>query len=562
MDGDPFDLVGDVLDGQFRVDAFAGEGDLSVVYRGHHIGVDATVAIKCLNLPSTLDPALVQPLVESFREASRLHYRLARGNMNIAQSIAAGQTIAPRTGTTVPYLVREWFEGESLSSELGRRRAEGKKGRTVDEAFALLEPAVDGMAYAHRHDVVHLAFSPSNLFLAKQDDKRSLKLLDFGVARALNELESDVPLDSRPPAGLRVLFPAYAAPEQLDRSVGDVGPWTDVYAIALVVMEVLSDRAVMEGSETGALVDRALDEKKRPTPQAHGLRLSRNLDIVLARAVARAPEKRQKDAGALWNDLKSAMRGTGSRSMPEPRAKSQTLAGVVPPPLPAPAPEPAPAPARVQIITAKLPPPMPPQPPPWQAASLPLGGETPAAIVTPSSSPLLPYLGLSERVRRATGLSPTLAAVTASVAGLLLVALVVLLVTWPKPRRGSVAPAASGARIAAPEVATLAPTGSASAPSAAPPAQSKARFSPSAAQRALDATARDVARCKRSSMWGVARATVTFANDGSVDHVLVGPPFTNTPTGQCVRDAMSTVHVPPFGGNPAVYIAQFFVPPR
>ena len=95
---DPFDLVGDVLDGQFRVDRFVGEGDLSVVYQGHHLGVDAPVAIKCLNLPATLDPALVRPLVESFRDASRLHYRLASGSLHIAQSIASGQTIAPRTG--------------------------------------------------------------------------------------------------------------------------------------------------------------------------------------------------------------------------------------------------------------------------------------------------------------------------------------------------------------------------------------------------------------------------------------------------------------------------------
>ncbi len=110
-------------------------------------------------------------------------------------------------------------------------------------------------------------------------------------------------------------------------------------------------------------------------------------------------------------------------------------------------------------------------------------------------------------------------------------------------------------------VPSVAPTDSASAPTAATPPPSTARFSVFAAQRALDATARDVARCKRSQRWGVARATVTFANDGSVDHVLVGPPFTNTPTGQCVGDTMSAVHVPPFGGKPAVYIAQFFVPP-
>src|SRR5262249_50673298 len=84
MERDPFDLVGDVLDGLFRVEELAGEGDLSFVYRGYHVGVDAPVAIKCLNLPEALDAALVQPLVDGFRDASRAHRRLARGNPNIA----------------------------------------------------------------------------------------------------------------------------------------------------------------------------------------------------------------------------------------------------------------------------------------------------------------------------------------------------------------------------------------------------------------------------------------------------------------------------------------------
>ncbi len=569
MDGDPFDLVGDVLDGQFRVDAFAGEGDLSVVYRGHHIGVDATVAIKCLNLPATLDPALVRPLVKSFREASRLHYRLARGNMNIAQSIAAGQTIAPRTGTTVPYLVREWFEGESLSSELTRRRSEGKKGRTLEETMALLEPAVDGLAYAHHRQIVHLAFSPSNLFLAEHDDTRSLKVLDFGVARALNEIESEMPSESGPSAGLRVLFPAYAAPEQLERSVGAVGPWSDVYAIALVAMEVLSDRVVMDGSETGKLVARALDEEKRPTPQAHGLHLSRRLEVVLSRALARAPEKRPRDAGALWKELKDAQRGTGSRSLPAPRLPSGTLVGVAPGPSSVPAPQAAPTPATAPpppptpapVITAKLPPPLAPAPAPLPLASPSFAPETPPPVVTPNWVPSPPLSAAELRVvRPAAAMSPTFIAVTTAVAGLLLALLVVLIVTWPKAGRGSATPAVTGSRVVAPELPSVAPSGSSSPPTAAPP-QSRARFSVFAAQRALDGTAREVGRCKRSRVWGVARATVTFANDGSVDHVLVGPPFTNTPTGQCVADAMSSVHVPPFGGIPAVYIAQFFVPP-
>src|SRR5580693_5673198 len=309
MDRDPFDLVGDVLDGQFRVDAFAGEGDLSVVYKGHHLGVDAPVAIKCLNLPETLDRALARPLVDGFKEASRVHYRLARGNLHIAQTIASGSTLVPRSGVVVPYLVREWFEGESLGSNLAWRRSEKLGGRPVEEALDLLETAFDGIAYAHAQGEVHLSINPSNLFVVGgegSEEPRTLKVLDFGVARTMNAFSSGIPSNPRGPrrpGGLRLLFPAYAAPEQLDRNVGELGPWTDVYAIALVMMEVLSDRVVMSESETGAIVEHALDEQRRPTPQAHGLKLPSHIERALARAVARSPQRRQRNAADLWKDV-------------------------------------------------------------------------------------------------------------------------------------------------------------------------------------------------------------------------------------------------------------------
>jgi hypothetical protein len=308
MDGDPFDLIGDVLDGQFRVDAFAGEGDLSVVYKGHHLGLDAPVAIKCLNLPATLDGALVRPLVDSFKEAGRVHYRLARRNLNIAQSIASGSTLAPRTGVLVPYLVREWFEGESLASDLERRRRERRGGRSAEEVRALLEPVLDAVALAHRDGESHLSLNPSNLFLAKRSDRlgSSLKVLDFGVGRTMNDLVPGIAGPSGSGGGLRVLFPAYAAPEQLDKKFGAVGPWTDVYALALIAMELLSDRLVMSETETGALVEHALDAARRPTPRAHGLKLPPVMDRALERAVSLEPARRQRDAAELWRDLTTA----------------------------------------------------------------------------------------------------------------------------------------------------------------------------------------------------------------------------------------------------------------
>jgi serine/threonine protein kinase len=588
---DPFDLVGDVLDGQYRVDAVAGEGDLSVVYKGHHLGVDATVGIKCLNLPATLDPALVRPLVDDFREASRVHYRLARGNLHIAQTLGSGQTIAPRTGATVPYLVREWFEGESLSADLARRRSEGQKGRSVEEAIALLQPAIEAIAYAHQQGTPHLSINPSNFFLARRDGSSSLVVLDFGVARTMNEIATGLPADAGSTRGLRVLFPAYAAPEQLDRTVGETGPWTDVYAIALVFMELVSDRVVMHGGETGALVERALHENKRPTPGAHGLHLTRNLELVLARAVAKTPAKRQKDAGSFWRDVKSAHRGSAERSIPKttdapdipkttdapgvPKTtdapgipKSPTLMGIAPasnvvgavpgraqapsaprvetkpmsfdPERPAASTADEPPPPPVQTVTEKLPPPPPvdsPTPPAWALLS---GRARPAATIALVSGGSLVMFAL--------------------VAGL------VTFVAGSLRQCAAPAPAAASVVPSAPPEAAEPPAASAPVESALPVAPAApavtVHFSSSAAKRALSAASRDVAACKRGARWGTANAKVTFDPDGSVQHVVVGAPFGGTPTGQCVSDRLGAVRVPAFDGSPVVYVTPIYVAPR
>jgi len=780
MDRDPFDLIGDVLDGQYRVDAFAGEGDLSVVYKGHHLGVDAPVAIKCLNLPETLDRTLALPLIEGFNEASRVHYRLARGNLHIAQTIASGSTLVPRSGVVVPYLVREWFEGESLSSDLAWRRSEKLTGRSIEETLDLLETAFDGIAYAHAQGEVHLSINPSNLFVVGREgseEPRTLKVLDFGVARTMNAFSSGIPSNPRGPrrpGGLRLLFPAYAAPEQLDRNVGELGPWTDVYAIALVMMEVLSDRVVMAETETGAVVEHALDELRRPTPQAHGLKLPSHIDRALARAVARTPARRQKSAAELWKDVRTVVRTLAPRAMTplpsqvpasvqalaptpapaqtapapaptmsapvqtlpapaptsEPRrfltpaqgraraatlvglsppavlsvpgatdrsrlpgttsvvtkpmafepagfARSETAAGATPAPLPrqmivsangaamatpsAPPPVPSARPAAplsaaplqaafsmpplslrplsvvppppssaVPPPPSRIPPPpgpppaqisvvpaaqvsgtvlvdrepehevldLPPDPAPFDQAAWPgqdLGRAPPA--YDPTSQPRAPEhpvrFAPPRRLPRALeyAFSPEGAPIVLSVAGAFFWMWAAGLFLWfctlplhhgASPRAASTEPnagvavpeaSASAATLRPPpppsapeatEANTAPPSPASSAATGAPPSPGTgdAAFHNAAAIRALDGKWRGIAKCRRGKLWGKASTTVTFAGDGSVTHVDVGAPFTGTPTGDCIAEALSAVRVEPFADSTAAVVYRVYVAPK
>jgi serine/threonine protein kinase len=308
---DPIGLVGQVLDGQFHVDAYVGEGGFSSVYKGTSVGLNEPIAVKCLKLPASLGSALVENFVQRFRDESRIHYKLSQGNLHIARSIASGTTIAPATGALVPYTVLEWLEGRSLAEDLADRRQQRLSGRSLAEVVKLLDTGVDALAYAHSQGVVHRDLNPGNLFLARTPAGIKLKVLDFGVAKILADSALATGPAVRTMGNVRMFAPAYGAPEQFDENVGPIGPWTDVYALALVTLEALRDRTVMDGEHLGEFAARALDPRSRPTPRDLGIAVGDQVEELLARAVALDPGQRPGDAGQFWGMLKHALRVDG-----------------------------------------------------------------------------------------------------------------------------------------------------------------------------------------------------------------------------------------------------------
>jgi serine/threonine protein kinase len=303
---DPFGLLGQVLDGHFRVERCVGEGGFSTVYKGTHIGLSEPIAIKCLKLPAALGSAIVDSFVKRFRDESRLQYKLSQGNLHVVRSIASGTTIAPSTSALVPYTVLEWLEGRSLAVEFVDRRDRGLRGRPLEEVVRLLDSAVDAVAYAHAQGVVHRDLNPGNFFLARTSSGVRLKVLDFGVAKVMADSVLAMP-SARTVGNLRMFAPAYGAPEQFDDRAGAVGPWTDVYALALVTLEALRDRTVVDGEHVGEFAMKALDRANRPTPRRLGLAVGDEVEGVFARALSVDPRERPRDAGELWGMLKHAM---------------------------------------------------------------------------------------------------------------------------------------------------------------------------------------------------------------------------------------------------------------
>ena len=306
MNADPFGLSGQVLDGQFRVDKLIGEGGFSVVYKGHHLGLDEPIALKCLKLPSSLGTALVETFVQRFRDESRLLYRLSQGNLHIVRSIASGMATASLTGALVPYMVLEWLEGRSVAQDFTVRRTLGQQGRELSEIIRLFGTAADALAYAHSQGVIHRDLNPGNLFFTTTSTGPKMKVLDFGVAKIMHDSTLAIGPRAQTLGAIRIFAPAYGAPEQFDDRVGPIGTWTDVYGFTLVLLEALTDRTVNDAEHIGEFANLARDTSKRPTPRALGVAVSDAVEAVFAKALAVDPTQRWQNVGELWAALVEA----------------------------------------------------------------------------------------------------------------------------------------------------------------------------------------------------------------------------------------------------------------
>ena len=373
---DPFGLVGQVLDGQFQVDAVIGEGGFSAVYRGVHLGLGEPIAIKCLKLTGFIrGSALVESFVQRFRDESRILYRLGQGNLNIVRCVASGTTMAQSTGSLVPYMVLEWLEGETLEAAL----VSHPRTRSFTEVMSLMEPVLGAIAHAHSLGVVHRDLSTSNIFLARQGpvtagiQTTTTKVLDFGVAKVVTD---DLALGPRAQtlAQIRILSPSYAAPEQFDTALAPPGPYTDVYSLGMIFVELLAGRPVRTSPNVGELMQHALEPSSPRTPRALGVNVPDPVEQVLSRALSYEVGKRQKDADELFRELRGALAIRPGRppmdlamttKMPDPTpsAGGLFLAPAVAPGLPAPEPsvtsvaQPMPAVRTVPILRSTAPPP-------------------------------------------------------------------------------------------------------------------------------------------------------------------------------------------------------------
>lgn len=299
---DPFQWVGAVVDGKYRVDGVVGEGGFGIVYKGHHLGFEQTVALKCLLVPDALVGEERERFFSGFMAEGRILHQLSRATAGIVQALDVGATTSP-SGKWTPYIVLEWLEGRALDKELEQRNVAGFGGRSIVEAIELLDPAARALGVAHEQGVAHRDVKPANLFLAEVGGRRTMKVLDFGIAKVMSQTASLTRAFEATGGSLQAFTPRYGAPEQFSRRYGATGPWTDVFAFALVLVEVITGQPALQGEDTAQLFVAACDPERRPGLLAAGVPAPEQVEAVIQTALSIDPKDRYHSMAEFWDAL-------------------------------------------------------------------------------------------------------------------------------------------------------------------------------------------------------------------------------------------------------------------
>jgi serine/threonine protein kinase len=282
----PPGLAGQAV-GAYTLDRELGRGGMGTVWLAHRTDgrYEGQVAIKFLQ--TGLHGAAAG--ARFAREGSILA-RLA--HPHIARLLDAGQLAPAGPGPAQPYLVLEYVAGEPIDQH-GQRLPLAARLR-------LFLDVLDAVAHAHNRLILHRDLKPSNILVTAAGE---VKLLDFGIAKLLDEVADD----SVTQQGGAAFTPQYAAPEQVQG--GDVTTATDVYALGVLLFQLLGGQhptAQVEGNTLARL--RAVVEDQAPllssvAPAADRAALRGDLDTIVAKALKKAPAERYANAAALAEDL-------------------------------------------------------------------------------------------------------------------------------------------------------------------------------------------------------------------------------------------------------------------
>jgi serine/threonine protein kinase len=273
-------LIGRVILNQIRVDAFVASGGMGVVYRVLDMTRNVPLAMKVLHTELAEDPSIFR----RFQREARALEKLAHPNIVAFYGLYRTQDFA--------FLLERFIDGPSLNEILKQERGQPL---AFQESLIYLKALCAALGYAHHHGVVHCDVKPGNVMV---DQGGNVYLTDFGIARHA---------DSTTTTLATVGTSAYMAPEQIR---GDaVSPATDVYALGVVLFEMLTGQRPFRGNESGTeSAGATANERVRyahmklspPDPRNLNPSIPPLLSQVILKALSKEPNQRLPSTQAFY----------------------------------------------------------------------------------------------------------------------------------------------------------------------------------------------------------------------------------------------------------------------
>jgi len=279
----------EVLGERYELGESIGRGGMATIYRGRDKRMERVVAIKVLREVYSTDPKFVTRFQREAKAASALQHP------NIVQVYDYGQTDGNY------FIVMELVEGTDL-----RRYLRSRNVLAIDRAIIIAHDVALGLGAAHRRGIVHRDVKPQNVLVGRDG---SIKLTDFGIA----SVYKDINAERLTTTGMTLGTVQYYAPEQAQGEI--VSPAADVYALGIVMYEMLTGRPPFDGDTPVAVAMQHIQDI--PTPPSYlNPNIPPALEEIIMRCLEKEPERRFRDGSTLARALELLGEAEGDEILP------------------------------------------------------------------------------------------------------------------------------------------------------------------------------------------------------------------------------------------------------
>jgi serine/threonine protein kinase/Tfp pilus assembly protein PilF len=277
---DPLGLIGEKLN-RYRIEEFAGQGGMSVVYRARHEIGEYIVAVKVLDPTLAGDMKMVNSFLAEARNTATLrHPSIIRIND------------VDQTEEGWAYLVMEWLDGRTLYDELKEQGS-----LSIERAARLLDQICGAVEYAHSKNVIHRDLKPGNIMLVTDENEgETIRILDFGIAKVL-----DATLGTNTQVAGTYY---YTSPEQLTKGAA-IDRRADIYSLGIVLYQMLTGEKPFDADSMPEMIKLHCEASPRPLREVNS-EIPQAIEDVVLKALAKKPSDRYPSATELARAFRSA----------------------------------------------------------------------------------------------------------------------------------------------------------------------------------------------------------------------------------------------------------------